>query len=59
MWYLIWAIIVLPAMTYAALGRARAYEKDYDNKQKKGYGFSLDKFENKKLVSHMTAMEIQ
>ena len=35
MWYFIWAIIVLPALTYAALGRARAYEKDYDNKQKK------------------------
>ena len=31
MWYLIWAVIVLPAMTYVALGRARAYEKDYDN----------------------------
>ena len=26
---------------------------------KRGYGFSLDKFEGKKLVSHMTAMEIQ
>jgi lipopolysaccharide export system permease protein len=36
-----------------------AYIQHYDNKQKKGYGFSLDKFENKKLVSHMTAMEIQ
>ena len=34
MWYLIWAIIVLPAMTYAALGRARAYEKDYDSANK-------------------------
>lgn len=31
----------------------------YDNNLKKGYGFSLDKFENKKLVSHLTAMEIQ
>ena len=31
-----------------------AYIQHYDNKQKKGYGFSLDKFENKKLVSHMT-----
>lgn len=36
-----------------------AYIQHYDNNQKKGYGFSLDKFENKKLVSHMTAMEIQ
>lgn len=36
-----------------------AYIQHYDNKKKKGYGFSLDKFENKKLVSHMTASEIQ
>lgn len=36
-----------------------AYIQHYDNNLKKGYGFSLDKFENKKLVSHMTAMEIQ
>lgn len=36
-----------------------AYMQHYDNNQKKGYGFSLDKFENKKLVSHLTAMEIQ
>lgn len=36
-----------------------AYIQHYDNNQRKGYGFSLDKFENKKLVSHMTAMEIQ
>lgn len=36
-----------------------AYIQHYDNNMKKGYGFSLDKFENKKLVSHMTAMEIQ
>lgn len=34
MWYLIWAIIVLPALTYAALGRARAYEGAYDRKHK-------------------------
>ena len=34
-----------------------AYIQHYDNTMKKGYGFSLDKFENKKLVSHMTAME--
>ena len=27
-----------------------AYIQHYDNNQKKGYGFSLDKFENKKLV---------
>ena len=31
----------------------------YDNNAKRGYGFSLDKFDNKKLVSHMTASEIQ
>lgn len=36
-----------------------AYIQHYDNRSKKGYGFSLDKFENKKLVSHFTAMEIQ
>ncbi len=32
-----------------------AYLQQYDNNTKRGYGFSLDKFENKKLVSHMTA----
>ena len=36
-----------------------AYIQHYDDKTKRGYGFSLDKFENKKLVSHMTASEIQ
>lgn len=36
-----------------------AYIQHYDNDSKRGYGFSLDKFENKKLVSHLTAMEIQ
>ncbi len=36
-----------------------AYIQHYDNKQKHGYGFCLDKFENKKLVSHMSASEIQ
>ena len=36
-----------------------AYIQHYDNTVKKGYGFCLDKFENKKLVSHMTAMEVQ
>ncbi|WP_281643497.1 LptF/LptG family permease [Hoylesella loescheii] len=36
-----------------------AYIQHYDDKAKRGYGFSLDKFENKKLVSHMTASEIQ
>ena len=36
-----------------------AYIQHYDDKDKRGYGFSLDKFENKKLVSHMTASEIQ
>lgn len=35
------------------------YIQHYDNNMKKGYGFSLYKFENKKLVSHMTATEIQ
>lgn len=36
-----------------------AYIQHYDNKVKRGYGFCLDKFENKKLVSHMSATEIQ
>lgn len=36
-----------------------AYIQHYDNNVKRGYGFSLDRFENKKLVSHMTAMEVQ
>lgn len=36
-----------------------AYSQHYDDRYKRGYGFSLDKFEGKKLVSHMTAMEIQ
>lgn len=36
-----------------------AYIQHYDNNLKKGYGFCLDKFENKKLVSHLTAMEVQ
>lgn len=36
-----------------------AYMQHYDNEHKQGYGFCLDKFENKKLVSHMTASTIQ
>ena len=36
-----------------------AYMQHYDNTMKRGYGFCLDKFENKKVVSHMTAQEIQ
>lgn len=36
-----------------------AYIQHYDNNTKKGYGFCLDKFEDKKLVSHMTASEVQ
>ncbi len=36
-----------------------AYIAQYDDRHKTGYGFSLDKFENKKLVSHMTASSIQ
>lgn len=36
-----------------------AYIQSYDNLTKRGYGFSLDKFEKKKLVSHMTASVIQ
>ena len=36
-----------------------AYIQQYDDNTKTGYGFSLDKFENKKLVSHMTASVIR
>ncbi len=36
-----------------------AYIQYYDNRHKSGYGFCLDKFENKKLVSHLSATEIQ
>lgn len=36
-----------------------AYIQHYDNQTKRGYGFHLDKFENKKLVSTLTAPEIQ
>ncbi len=35
-----------------------AYIQHYDNTRKCGYGFCLDKFENKKLVSHLNATEI-
>ena len=34
-----------------------AYLQQYDNTTRRGYGFSLDHFEDKKLVSHMTANE--
>ena len=36
-----------------------AYIQQYDDVSRTGYGFSLDKFENKKLVSHMTASSIR
>ncbi len=36
-----------------------AYIQQYDDVSRTGYGFSLDKFENKKLVSHMTATTIR
>ncbi len=36
-----------------------AYITHFDNRTKSGYGFSLDKFANKKLISHMTAQTIQ
>ena len=36
-----------------------AYISQYDDIRKTGYGFSLYKFEKKKLVSHMTASIIQ
>ena len=36
-----------------------AYIQQYDDNTKSGYGFSLDKFDKKKLVSHMTASTIR
>lgn len=36
-----------------------AYITHFDNTTKSGYGFSLDKFVDKKLVSHLTAQNIQ
>ena len=36
-----------------------AYIQHYDNQYKRGYGFSLVKIKDKKIVNHMTAMEIQ
>ena len=36
-----------------------AYIQQYDDRSKTGYGFSLDKFENKKLISHMTASTVR
>ena len=35
-----------------------AYIQHYDNNKKRGYGFCLDKFKDKKVVSHLTATEI-
>lgn len=36
-----------------------AYITRFDNIRKSGYGFSLDKFENKRLISHLTAQTLQ
>lgn len=36
-----------------------AYIQHYDNNSKRGYGFFLDHYEGKKIVSHMSATEIQ
>ena len=36
-----------------------AYITRFNNETKSGYGFSLDKFENRRLVSHLTAQSIQ
>lgn len=36
-----------------------AYMQQYDDQSKRGYGFRLDKFENKKLVSTLSASIIQ
>ncbi len=36
-----------------------AFFQHYDNKQRRAYGFSLDQFQGKKLVSHLTAVQAQ
>jgi len=36
-----------------------AYISQFDNERKSGYGFYLDKLQNKKVVSHLTAQTIQ
>ena len=36
-----------------------AYIQHYDNNLKHGYGFCLDKFQEKKLISHLTATDVQ
>lgn len=36
-----------------------AFIQHYDNQTKQGYGFHLDKFDNKKLVSTLTATSVQ
>ncbi len=36
-----------------------AYISQFDNERKSGYGFYLDKWQNKKVVSHLTAQTIQ
>ena len=36
-----------------------AYIQHYDDTQKQGYGFCLDRFKDKKLISHLTAITIQ
>lgn len=36
-----------------------AYITRFNNETKSGYGFSLDKFEDRKLMSHLTAQSIQ
>ncbi len=36
-----------------------AYLQHFDNETRSGYGFSLDKFKDKKLISHLTAQQVQ
>lgn len=36
-----------------------AFLQHFDSETKSGYGFSLDKFKDKKLVSHLTAQQVQ
>ena len=47
-----------PYMISAAIISIVAYIERYENYNKTGYRFSLDKFKDKKLISHLTARSI-
>ena len=59
------ALATLPRLTTAdnvmlQVGKGRVISiQHFDNNTKRGYGFSMDKLQDKKLISHLTAQEIQ